>query len=94
MGLIDPAPIECHWIQVVTYAAMRADGHLDPPAFSTYIRDEAGSTCGVQVTSLPNLANMIRTLSPQRVELVCGEQEDSAQLRRDLEFLIRGGTLH
>jgi hypothetical protein len=67
MGLIDPAPIECHWIQVVTYAAMRADGHVEPPAFSTYIRDEAGSTCGVQVTSLPNLANMIRTLPPQRV---------------------------
>ena len=66
----------------------------NPPAFSPYIRDEVGATLGVRVTSLANLANRIRTLSPRRIELVCGDAEDSASLRRDLVYLVRTGAVH
>ena len=51
-------------------------------------------TVGIAVESIGRAAELIRMLSPQHIELVCGEHEDTAQLRRDIEFLVLRGSVH
>ena len=80
-------------IDVATRAFMCERGHEDAPAFSVYVEID-DETVGIAVASLRRVAEMIGMLEPLHIELVCAQLEGSAQLRRDLEFLIRGGSVH
>ncbi len=82
---------------VITRASLVELGHATDasPLFCVYIRDADGREIGIRVTSLGNLANMIQTLSPSRVEFVCAENEDEASLRHEIGFLLANrGSVH
>jgi hypothetical protein len=78
-------------VEVATRDFMSERGHESPPRYSFYIHVD-GELIGIAVESIGRVAELIR-LYPQHIELVCGEHEDSVQLRRDLQALERAGAL-
>ena len=80
-------------VEVATRAFMCERGHESPPPFTFYVHAD-GELIGIAVASIGRVAELIGTLSPLYIEVVCGEQEDSAKLRRDLEILVRTGSVH